>query len=149
MLASLLALTRSQELRFKKNEKRDKDVAKLKCGGGHKYIIFLWLMTWKGNAWKDWSDASSEASLVGRVRSSGLGFSRSRHDGISFLEFFFFGRKFFWSYLLVQLQTHDWFHMFSRLAFKHFYGFTFLASPCLRFSHVLVCISFWGGCLEL
>lgn len=41
MLASLLALTRSQELRFKKNEKRDKDVAKLKCGGGDKYNLFM------------------------------------------------------------------------------------------------------------
>lgn len=41
MLASLLALTRSQELRFKKNEKRDKDVAKLKCGGGDKYNLLM------------------------------------------------------------------------------------------------------------
>lgn len=41
MLTSLLALTGSQELRFKKKEKRDKDVAKLKCGGGDKYNLFM------------------------------------------------------------------------------------------------------------
>ena len=41
MLTSLLGLTGSQELRFKKKEKRDKDVAKLKCGGGDKYNLFM------------------------------------------------------------------------------------------------------------
>lgn len=41
MLTSLLALTRSQELRFKMNEKRDKDVAKLKCSGGEKYNLLM------------------------------------------------------------------------------------------------------------
>lgn len=41
MLTSLLALTRSQELRLKKKEKRDKDIAKLKCGGGDKYNLLM------------------------------------------------------------------------------------------------------------
>lgn len=41
MLTSLLALKRTQELRLKKKEKRDKDVAKLKCGGGDKYNLLM------------------------------------------------------------------------------------------------------------
>lgn len=98
-------------------------------------IIFLWLMTWKGNAWKNWSDVSSGASLVGRVRSSGLAFS------VKAWWYYFFG---------VISSTNAWLipHVFKTcfLAFLWLYIFSF---PCLRFSHVLVWFCFWDGRLEL